>query len=60
MENKLTVRIEKAPMIHGHRGWNWVLFLGCREVGAGWSAGKKTEARRDAMLRAEEMGLVNL
>jgi hypothetical protein len=39
-------------------GYGWRLILDGQEIDSGWTAGTKSEARREAWLAAEQSGLV--
>jgi len=48
MKTTNTIRITKAPTIHGRRGWDWRVERDGRVLGSGWTSGTKAEARADA------------
>jgi len=59
MKTKYTVRIEVGDGSAGNKdGHRWTVIMGGAIVAAGWDAGNKREARREAKRALEEMGLL--
>lgn len=61
MSARLKIELEATPaMANGSpAGHGWRVIFGGQEVGSGWCAGSKREARKEARSAAEQMGLIS-